>query len=53
MSEVKRAEFVSDKMAYVILKSSWRDVIVLNVKKLQCTKLQFCMWFCTGVKLSL
>jgi hypothetical protein len=28
---VKRAEFVSDRMSYIILRSRWSDIIALNV----------------------
>jgi hypothetical protein len=31
MSAVKRVEFVSDRMSYIILRGRWCDVIVLNV----------------------
>jgi hypothetical protein len=31
MSAIKRVEFVSDKMSYMILKGRWYDIIVLNV----------------------
>jgi 23S rRNA C2498 (ribose-2'-O)-methylase RlmM len=31
MSAVERAEFVSDRMSYVILKGHWCHIIVLNV----------------------
>jgi hypothetical protein len=31
VSAVKEAEFVSDRMWYIILKSCWCDIIVLNV----------------------
>jgi hypothetical protein len=30
-SAVKRVEFVSDRMTYIILRGRWCDVIVLNV----------------------
>jgi hypothetical protein len=31
ISAVKRAEFVSDRMSYMILRGRWCDIIVLNV----------------------
>jgi exonuclease III len=31
ISTVKRVEFFSDRMSYITLKSSWCDIIVLNV----------------------
>jgi exonuclease III len=31
MSAVKRVEFVSDRMSYIILKSRWCNIIVMNV----------------------
>jgi hypothetical protein len=31
ISAVKRVEFVSDRMSYVILRSRWCHIIVLNV----------------------
>jgi hypothetical protein len=31
ISAVKRAEFVSDRMSYIILRGRWYDIIVLNV----------------------
>jgi hypothetical protein len=31
MSAVKRVEFVSDRMSYIILRSCWCDIIILNV----------------------
>jgi exonuclease III len=31
ISAVKRVEFVSDRMSYIILKDRWCDIIVLNV----------------------
>jgi hypothetical protein len=31
VSEVKRVEFVSDRMSYMILRGRWCDIIVLNV----------------------
>jgi exonuclease III len=31
ISAVKRVEFVSDRMSYIILRGRWCDVIVLNV----------------------
>jgi exonuclease III len=31
LSAVKRVEFVSDRMSYMILRGHWCDVIVLNV----------------------
>jgi hypothetical protein len=31
ISAVKRVEFVSDKMSYMILRGRWCDIIVLNV----------------------
>jgi hypothetical protein len=31
MSAVKRVEFVSDRMSYIILRSRWCNIIVLNV----------------------
>jgi hypothetical protein len=32
ISTVIRAEFVSDRMSYIILKGRWCDIIVLNVR---------------------
>jgi hypothetical protein len=32
MSAVKRVEFVSDRMSYIILRGSWCHIIVLNVQ---------------------
>jgi hypothetical protein len=31
ISAVKRAEFLSDRMSYIILRGRWCDIIVLNV----------------------
>jgi hypothetical protein len=31
ISAVKRAEFVSDRMSYIILRRRWFHIIVLNV----------------------
>jgi hypothetical protein len=31
ISAIKRVEFVSDRMSYIILRGSWTHVIVLNV----------------------
>jgi hypothetical protein len=31
ISTVKRAEVVSDRMSYVILRGRWCDIVVLNV----------------------
>jgi hypothetical protein len=31
ISEVKRVEFISDRMSYIILRGCWCDIIVLNV----------------------
>jgi hypothetical protein len=31
ISAVKRVEFVSDRMSYIILRGCWCDIIVLNV----------------------
>jgi hypothetical protein len=31
LSAVKRAEFVSNRMSYIILRGRWCDIIVLNV----------------------
>jgi hypothetical protein len=31
ISAVKRVEFVSDRMSYIILRGRWYDIIVLNV----------------------
>jgi exonuclease III len=31
ISSVKRVEFISDRMSYVILRGRWCDIIVLNV----------------------
>jgi hypothetical protein len=31
MSAVKRVEFVSDRMSYIILRGRWYNIIVLNV----------------------
>jgi hypothetical protein len=31
ISTVKRVEFVSDRMSYIILRGRWCDIIVLNV----------------------
>jgi hypothetical protein len=31
ISAVKRVEFVSDRMTYIILRGRWCDIIVLNV----------------------
>jgi hypothetical protein len=31
MSTVKRVEFVSDRISYIILRARWRRVFVLNV----------------------
>jgi hypothetical protein len=32
ISAVKRVEFVSDRMSYIILRGRWFDIIVLNVQ---------------------
>jgi hypothetical protein len=34
ISAVKRVEFVSDRMSYIILRSRWCHIIVLNVHAL-------------------
>jgi exonuclease III len=39
ISAVKRVEFVSDKMSYIILRCRWCHIIVLNVHVQQKTKL--------------
>jgi hypothetical protein len=39
MSTVKRAEFVSDRMSYILLRWRWCDIIVLNVHIQQRMKL--------------
>jgi hypothetical protein len=31
ISAVKRVEFISDRMSYIILRGCWCDVVVLNV----------------------
>jgi hypothetical protein len=31
MSAVKRVEFISDRMSYIILRGGWCNIIVLNV----------------------
>ena len=31
LSAVKRVEFVSDRMSYIVLRGSWCNIIVLNV----------------------
>jgi hypothetical protein len=31
ITTVKRVEFVSDRMSYIILRDSWYHIIVLNV----------------------
>jgi hypothetical protein len=31
VSAVKRVEFVSDRMSYIILRGRWYDIIVLNI----------------------
>jgi hypothetical protein len=31
MSTVKRVEFISDRMSYIILRGRWCNIIVLNV----------------------
>jgi hypothetical protein len=31
ISAVKRVEFISDRMSYVVLRGCWSDIIVLNV----------------------
>jgi hypothetical protein len=38
MSAVKRVEFVSDRMSYIILRGRWFDIIVLNVQAPCCQK---------------
>jgi hypothetical protein len=30
-SAVKRVEFVSDRMSYIVLRSRWRNIIFLNL----------------------
>ena len=32
MSEVKRVEFVSDRMSYIVLRGCWCNIIGLNVR---------------------
>jgi hypothetical protein len=32
MSAVERVEFISDRMSYIILRSCWFNIIVLNVR---------------------
>jgi exonuclease III len=39
ISAVKRVEFVSDRMSYIILRGRWFDIIVLNVHAPKRTKL--------------
>jgi len=31
VSAVKRVEFVSDKLPYIVLRGCWRNIIVVNV----------------------
>jgi hypothetical protein len=31
ISAVKRAEFVSDRLSYMVLRGRWRNVIILNL----------------------
>jgi hypothetical protein len=31
MSSVKRVQFVSDKILYIVLRGDWCDIIVLNI----------------------
>jgi hypothetical protein len=31
ISAVKRVEFVSDRMSYIILRGCWCDIVILNV----------------------
>jgi len=31
VSAVKRVEFVSDKLSYIVLRGRWRNIIVVNV----------------------
>jgi len=31
VSEVKRGEFVSDRLSYIVLRSHWYNIIILNV----------------------
>jgi hypothetical protein len=33
VSAVRRVEFVSDRMSYIILRGRWCDIIVLNVRQ--------------------
>jgi hypothetical protein len=32
VSAVKRAEFVSDRPSYIVLRGRWRNIILLNVR---------------------
>ena len=32
VSAVKRAEFVSDRLSYIVLRGCWRNIIVVNVR---------------------
>ena len=32
VSAVKRAEFVSDRVSYIVLRGNWCNIIVLNVR---------------------
>jgi hypothetical protein len=41
ISAVKRAEFVSDMMPYIILKGHWFHIIVLNVNAPTCDKFDY------------
>ena len=31
VSEMKRVEFVSDRLSYIVLRGLWRNIIVVNV----------------------
>jgi hypothetical protein len=46
MSAVKRAEFVNDRMSYIILKGHWCRIIVLNMLASAEDKLLVCRTAC-------
>ena len=38
VSAVNRAEFVSDRMSYIVLRALWCNIIVLNVRAISAEK---------------
>jgi hypothetical protein len=43
ISAVKRVEFVSDRMSYIILRGRWFDIIFMKIGEGVKTRLRFCL----------